>query len=645
MSALLRASSWCSLLVSLAGVPAYSQTTTSPASGPASAYGREYTALKRQLARGWNTWDTRSVLTHALLPEGVALRLQVHDRGTGKTLENALQGGQGKEDAEIRLGSHAYDGSYTELALKWLGIALRVQSAAVDSDQVFLVTPLEGGGHGAILVRPEMQFGKPGMFSIEKDRIEAKTPGKTVPIFVAGKNTGGEPGAKAEYLTVLLDEPIGISTGTRRTVEEIRKAVEAAKRIFEQRRQQFGELADLYDAQQTALGWNVIYEPTRERVIAPVSRRWSVGWGGYVLFCWDTYFSAYMFSLDSKELAYANAIEITKEITDTGFVPNFASANGKSLDRSQPPVGSLVIREIYRKHREKWFLREVFDELLRWNRWWESNRVTDGFLCWGSNPYGDVERQRRESPDVNARQGAAFESGLDNSPMYDDIPFDTERHQLKLADVGLTAMYVMDCDALADIADELDRKADSRELRARAEKYRKNLAGLWSEKGGVYLNKRLDTAEFSNVLSPTVFYPLLAKAPTREQAERMIKEHFYNPAEFWGEWIIPTATRNHTAYKDNDYWRGRIWAPLNFLVYMGMRNYPVEQARQDLVAKSAKLLRKSWLEHGYVCENYNADTGVGDDVQSSDRFYHWGALLGFISFIEKGYVPAPEKPL
>jgi putative isomerase len=633
------------VLASLACVQAHAQTYTFPGPGPAATCGAEYEAMKGRLAQGWNTWDTRSFLSHVLLPEGIAIRLQVRDLKSGRTLENALIHVQREGEAEIRLGPHAYDGSYTELMLKWQGIGLRVQSAAVGDDQVFLVTPLEGGEHGAILVRPEMLFGKPGAFTVAKEAIDTRTPGKIMPIFVMGKYAKTKPGTAEEYLTLLLDEPIAISTGTRRDIEASRQVVDAAKRAFERDRGRFGELADLYAAQQTALAWNVIYDQTKDRVIAPISRRWSVGLGGYVLFCWDTYLAAYMFSLDSKELAYANAIEVTKENTEGGLVPNLASAYRKSHDRSQPPVGSLVVREIYRKYREKWFVREVFEDLLRWNRWWGPNRVTDGFLCWGSAPYEGYDRNPRETPNVNTLQGGKFESGLDNSPMYDDIPFDAERHQMLLADVGLTALYVMDCDALADLADELGREAESKELRSRADKYRKNLAGLWSEKTGLYLNKRLDTGAFSDAISPTAFYPFLAKAPTREQAERMIQQHFYNPTEFWGEWIMPSIARNHPAYKDNSYWRGRIWAPLNFLVYVGMRNYPIEKARKDLVEKSAKLLLKAWREHGYVCENYNADTGVGDDVKNSDRFYHWGALVGFISFIEEGHVPAPENPL
>ena len=34
-------------------------------------------------------------------------------------------------------------------------------------------------------------------------------------------------------------------------------------------------------------------------------------------------------------------------------------------------------------------------------------------------------------------------------------------------------------------------------------------------------------------------------------------------------------------------------------------------------------------------ENYNAITGSGDDVDISDRFYHWGALLGYVEYLEQ----------
>ncbi|NJO01944.1 MAG: hypothetical protein HC880_09850, partial [Bacteroidia bacterium] len=83
----------------------------------------------------------------------------------------------------------------------------------------------------------------------------------------------------------------------------------------------------------------------------------------------------------------------------------------------------------------------------------------------------------------------------------------------------------------------------------------------------------------------------------------MMQEHFYNPNEFWGDWILPSTPRNDTAYTGKDYWRGSIWAPMNFLVYWGMRNYDLPQARQDLVQKSKDLLLKEWNDYAYVREN------------------------------------------
>ena len=116
----------------------------------------------------------------------------------------------------------------------------------------------------------------------------------------------------------------------------------------------------------------------------------------------------------------------------------------------------------------------------------------------------------------------------------------------------------------------------------------------------------------------------------------MIQEHYFNPQEFHGEWVMPSIARNVPGYGDQNYWRGRIWGPMNFLVYLGLRNYDLQDARADLVERSARLLMKSWQSDRAIYENYNANTGAGNDVRSSDAYYHWGALLGVIELLEKG---------
>jgi len=108
-----------------------------------------------------------------------------------------------------------------------------------------------------------------------------------------------------------------------------------------------------------------------------------------------------------------------------------------------------------------------------------------------------------------------------------------------------------------------------------------------------------------------------------------------NPEEFWGEWVIPSIARNDPAFKDQNYWRGRIWGPMNYLVYLGLSNYGDAEVRREFAQKSYQLFLKEWKEKGHVHENYNAMTGTGDDVSSSDRFYHWGALLGYVEYLEQ----------
>lgn len=225
--------------------------------------------------------------------------------------------------------------------------------------------------------------------------------------------------------------------------------------------------------------------------------------------------------------------------------------------------------------------------------------------------------------------------------MYDDVPFDKNTERMMLADVGLMGLYIADSETLATIATEIGRTVEAKELINRASRYRNTLATLWDEKTGMFLNKDLVTGKLSPRISPTNFYPMMAKAATPQQADRMVREHLLNPAEFGGEFVLPSIARNDPAYRDQDYWR--VWGPINYLVYLGLRNYNQSEARRLLADRSLNLFLKEWKQNGHVHENYNATLGVGDDIKNSDRFYHWGALLGFITYMQQTD-PVSAKP-
>ena len=99
--------------------------------------------------------------------------------------------------------------------------------------------------------------------------------------------------------------------------------------------------------------------------------------------------------------------------------------------------------------------------------------------------------------------------------------------------------------------------------------------------------------------------------------------------------MLPSIARNDPAYPDQEYWRGRVWAPMNFLVYLGFEQHGLTEACSDLAKKSVSIFLPEWKEHRHVHENYNSITGQGCDVQSSDKFYHWGALLAAIALRDR----------
>ena len=119
------------------------------------------------LGQGWNTWDTNSVTTQVLLPEGLAIHVGLKHNATlggdafiGDALIGRLQPGA----EQVVPGPHAWDGSYTDLSMSWKGHSWRIQSAhdgegpgsarnvaAVEAD---LRYACDAGGLGRFSVEP-----------------------------------------------------------------------------------------------------------------------------------------------------------------------------------------------------------------------------------------------------------------------------------------------------------------------------------------------------------------------------------------------------------------------------------------------------------------------------------------------------------
>ena len=107
--------------------------------------------------------------------------------------------------------------------------------------------------------------------------------------------------------------------------------------------------------------------------------------------------------------------------------------------------------ELYRKYNEIWPIEVVFEDLLDWNDWFVAHRVLqpEGLIALGSYYKTSAENHDK----WNTMQGARWESGLDNSPMYDGDIFDQETHMMQMYDVGMSSLFVQEAYSLAELAE------------------------------------------------------------------------------------------------------------------------------------------------------------------------------------------------
>lgn len=570
---------------------------------------------------GWNTWDVRHLNAVVHLPSRLRVLFSLVDPATGDVKEEF-----GWRNETRRLGPHATDGSYCQLDLQWNEAVISLEYAAEGDRLVCRVTPGASASNLLLQISVDGAWGSPAAIiagwrvgiGLREGELPCRVPLNNGPVFVevAPRALESDAAALSDFIA-------------RRRAAYTHAGLRSE-----------GWLGEAADALTRVIAWNTIWEPLKGRICTPVSRDWCKGpfLGSYVLFDWDTFFCAVMAQLEDPNLAGANALAILQEVTPAGFVPNFGCEFGPSADRSQPPVGAYCVLKLHRAgalssaQRTTELLERAFPTLVRWHAWWMPHRDgnRDGLLEWGSDPTPGYHKEWL----CNTMQAAMYESGLDNSPMYDEAVFNPDTHTMELADVGLNALYALDAWALGEIARELGQPTLSQNYAAEyAEMAERINRELWSEEAGIYLNKHWD-GRLSPHLSPTLFYPLIAGIAPAERAERMAREHLLNEREFWGRFVLPSIARSDPGYAGNDYWRGRIWGPMNFLVSEGLRRYRLDDIAHQFARRSLDLLLQEWRAEGHVHENYNTDTGDGDDMPNSDPLYTWGALLGYVAIQE-----------
>ena len=380
-----------------------------------------------------------------------------------------------------------------------------------------------------------------------------------------------------------------------------------------------GTNAGALDAMRDVLGWNTVYDPLNARPYIAISRIWNIG--KFAVWFHDQIFAAMMAGLFDPSMARENFAIAMANATPQGNFACLLTSRDSWVDRSQAPHGAFIAWMMYLRSRDRSLLELAYAPLTRNHSWWRANRDPDGrgLISCGTSDVGDALYK-------GTAFGARNETGMDNSATHDEAVYDPASRTLSTFDVGLNCALALDAEMLAKIAHELGRPDDAASFEALATDTREKISNeLWDDARGLFANRQRNGG-FVYSVGPTSFYPLLCGAATKAQAARLL-EHLADPAMFGGKYVLPNATRDDPAYKDNVYWRGRIWPNVNFFVWQGLRRYGFEEEASEFARKSLAMFEQSWTTLRLCGENYNAETGEIVDQVDADRFYIWGAML------------------
>ena len=391
---------------------------------------------------------------------------------------------------------------------------------------------------------------------------------------------------------------------------------------------QTGRQPGALDAVRDVMSWNTVWDAVNKRPYTCLSRAWGMAkFGGFGVWLDDVLLHALMGGALDGDLERWNLRAVLAGATPAGNLPCLLTGRDAWVDRSQPPIGSLVAWLAYLRGGDRALVEECYPVLLANHRWWWSRRDGNGngLLEYGTSPIGDGLYR-------GTALAARDESMMDNSPMHDEARLQSGSWTLDCEDVGLNSLLVLDAQMLAEMAALLGDDDTRAGLLEQASAHGARIsASLFDDRRGVFAN-RLWSGAFVRSITPTSFLPLLAGCATPAQQQAMLAT-LHDPALFGGDWLLPAVTRDDPAYQDNVYWRGRIWPPLNFLVWCGLRRAGLHDEASRLADNGYRLFSAEWRERRSP-ENFNADSGEACDQPDTDPFYGWGALLPYLAQAE-----------
>ncbi len=333
--------------------------------------------------------------------------------------------------------------------------------------------------------------------------------------------------------------------------------------------------------------------PLPGRFIAP---------GGFFdwFFYWDSCFTVLGLTACGRwQLARELVDGMVAEVEEFGMVPNYNSQRTVCRSRSQPPLLTDAIVEVWPSVMDRaWLGRAVAAATIEYEEYWTREpHLTD----LGLSRYVDLTGEGCGTVPDTPHHRAMAESGWDNTNRFGSdtsnvVPIDLNALLFRYeTELGLLCQLLGDDDGVSVWA-------------ARAGERRKRITELcWAEDAGWFHDVSLDTGRWleGTPRSLASFVPLWAGLATDEQAAQLV-DHLPVFEAAHGLTATEPGPDNDTEHS----WPTG-WAYSHWFVCEGLRRYGHNQQSQRIALKWLRRVAEVYAETGEFLERYNVVDPAG----------------------------------
>jgi glycogen debranching enzyme len=385
--------------------------------------------------------------------------------------------------------------------------------------------------------------------------------------------------------------------------------------------------------------------------IAPALDRYPFQW------FWDTFFHVFiLLRLGENELAERNLRSLFTMQQESGFVghmvfwkqalpkrrtdimqsrPTWRTLRPHMSALIQPCFAATALLRLYEASGDLVLDGEMYAHVRRYHEWLARERDFDGDglltlispfesgMDWKPSFDPVLGRAQRTTP-RRFLTSTLFWQGVHVDLVNFVLRYDLERIKRRerwlVKDAGFNAIYAFDLEAMAKLA-SLAGDDPSPFVEHRRRVVESIVALMYDEELCAFCDLREPGSEKIPVITPTIFFPLIAPEVDDGIAARMLERHFDDADGFATPFPLPSVERRDPAFFAGEtpfIWRGPTWAFNNWFVYQVLKRRGFDERAERLKSSLAHA-----VEIGGMREYYDPNTGEGYGAVD----FTWSGLL------------------